>query len=237
MQPLKLWCRIFVNQHRVHSLRKGLCRTTNACDAGLVEGALRIDCNGLITAARFHSPLECHDGLDSLRHYNRCHTLFDYIRSIWPGSGECISPAAIFNDLRFKIAVQSDRLCILVAGLVGASGTAFNLRKTNRGPGLNFKELMYGRLKMMTALCLAWAHTYQTMSLGFHPEQLRPEAFRLPKPKKKFTMSPTCRQTTKMTGTESPGWRLLRDGGVKRQIDGTEMAGWGLAAVSPDNCV
>ena len=49
-----------------------------------------------------------------------------------------------------------------------------------------FKELMCGRIKMMTALCLPWAHTYQTVSLGCNPEQLRPEAFQLPKPKKKF---------------------------------------------------
>ena len=31
---------------------------------------------------------------------------------------------------------------------------------------------------MMTALCPAWAHTYQTMCLGFNPEKLKPEAFR-----------------------------------------------------------
>ena len=43
--------------------------------------------------------------------------------------------------------------------------------------------------------------------------------------------------TTRMTGIESPGWRLFTDGGSKRQVDGGEFAGWRLAAASPDNFV
>ena len=81
--------------------------------------------------------------------------LFDHINSLWQGTNEWISPTAIFS----------------------AFVTAFNLRRTHRGLDLNFKEIMYGRIKMMTALCPAWAHTYQTMCLGFNPEQLKPEAF------------------------------------------------------------
>ena len=89
----------------------------------------------------------------------------------------------------------------------------------------------------MTALCPALAYTYQTMCLGFNLDQLRPEAFRLPQPKKKFTMLPTCRTTTRMTGIQSPSWRLFSDEGFKRQVNFTEMSGWGIAAVSLDNFV
>ena len=127
---------------------------------GLIMGALRIAWNRLCLAARFHTAevnprclLECHEGLNCLRHYNRFPTLFGYIRSLWPGASDCISPTAIFNDLLFKIAVRSDRLCILVAGFFDTFVTVFNLRRTQPGPGLNFKELTYGRIKMMTALC------------------------------------------------------------------------------------
>ena len=49
-------------------------------------------------------------------------------------------------------------------------------------------------------------HLPKTVCLGFHLEQLRPDAFWLPKPKK-FTMLPTCWITTRMDGIESPGWR------------------------------
>ena len=47
---------------------EGLCRAAMSCKAGIVVGALRIACNGLCTAARFHTEenpgclLECHEG-------------------------------------------------------------------------------------------------------------------------------------------------------------------------------
>ena len=43
---------------------------------------------------------------------------------------------------------------------------------------------MFGRVKMMTALCPAWAHTYQTMCLGLIRNNSLPEAFWLPEMKK-----------------------------------------------------
>ena len=181
--------------------------------------------------------LGCLEELDCFRHYNCCPILLDHLNLLWPGTHVCISPTAIFNDVLFKIGVRIDRLCILVSGLLGAFVTAFNLRRTHRGLGLNFKEFTYGKTKMMTALCPAWAHTYQTMCLGFNLEQLKHEAFRLPKTKKQFSMLPTCRISIRMTGIESPSWRLFIDGGFKRQAGGTDAAGWGTAAASPDNFV
>ena len=50
-------------------------------------------------------------------------------------------------------------------------------------------------------------------------------------------MLPTCRITTRLTGFESPGWRLFTDGGFKRTVDRTEMAGWGVAVGSRENVV
>ena len=112
---------------------EGLCRTAKSCNAGLVVGALGIACYGLYTAARFHTAEEnpgcllmCHDGLDGIRHYNRCPAFFKSLCSLRPGTGECISPRAFFNELLFEIAVRSDRLCILVAGPLDAFVTAYN---------------------------------------------------------------------------------------------------------------
>ena len=48
----------FANQHRDHSITKGLCRTANSCKAVLIVGALRIACSGVCTAARFHAAEE-----------------------------------------------------------------------------------------------------------------------------------------------------------------------------------
>ena len=134
----------FVNQYRMHLLMKGLCRATISCKPGLVVGAVRVACNGLCTAARFHTVdehpgcnLGCTEKPDCLRHYNCCPILFDHLKSLWPGTDECISPTAILNDLLFKIAVRSDRLCILESGFLDAFVSAFNLRRTNRGSDLN----------------------------------------------------------------------------------------------------
>ena len=131
---------------------------------------------------------------DCLRHHNDCPVLFDHLNSLWPGTGECISPTAILHDLS-QIAVRSDRLCILLSGLVDAFVTAFNVWSSNRASHLNLKELMYGSIKMMTAQWSAWAHTYQSTCFNVSADQLRPAAFRQPKPKKWFSMLPTCRTT------------------------------------------
>ena len=48
-----------------------------------------------------------------------------------------------------KLPFASDRLCILVSGLLGAFVTAFKLRRTHRGLGLNSRELMRGRMEMV----------------------------------------------------------------------------------------
>ena len=92
---------------------KGLCRAANSCKLGFIVSALRVACNGFCTAARLHTVeknrarvLGCPEGLDCLRHCDLCRTLFDHLRSLWPGNDECIAPTTIFNDLFFKIAVR-----------------------------------------------------------------------------------------------------------------------------------
>ena len=101
------------NRVLCHLLMKGLCRAANSCKLGLIVGALRVACNGLCTAVRFHTVEEnracvlgCPEGLECLQHCNRCTTLFDHLRSLWPGNDECIAPTTIFNDLPFQIAVR-----------------------------------------------------------------------------------------------------------------------------------
>ena len=129
--------------------------------------------------------LGCSEGPDCSRHCNQCLTLFRSLLAILPGTSECISPTAMLNNLLLHIGIRSDRLCILVSSLLDVFVTAFHLRRTHQGHGVNFHQLMHGRTQMMTALCLALAHTYQTMSWGFSPEQLRPEAFRQVKAQEK----------------------------------------------------
>ena len=47
-------------------------------------------------------------------------------------------------------------------------------------------------------------------------------------------MLPNCRTTTRLSGIDSPGWRLFAYGGSQRHVDGTDLAGWGIVAASMD---
>ena len=142
----------FVHQYCVHLLMKDFCRAANSCKASLIVGAPRVACNGLCTAARFHSAMITLDA--------SCSAHFS-------GTSERVSPTAILKNLLLHIGIRSDRLCIFLSGLLNAFVTEFHLRRTHQGHGLNFNELMHGRIQMMTALCLALAHTHQTMCWGF----------------------------------------------------------------------
>ena len=70
----------------------------------------------------------------------------------------CPAPASAFLPRLFsmthfsKLPSAVADFCILVSGLLDAFVIAFKLRRTNRGIGLNHRELMCGRIKLMTAL-------------------------------------------------------------------------------------
>ena len=76
---------------------------------------LRVACNGLCTAARFHTVQEnsgcilaSPEGHHCLRHYFCCPTFVSpFSLSHWPGTGECKTPTTSFSIfLFFKIAVR-----------------------------------------------------------------------------------------------------------------------------------
>ena len=181
--------------------------------------------------------LGCSEGPGCSRHYSQCLTLFRSLLAILPGTSQCISPTAILKNLLLQIGIRGDRLCILVSSLLDAFVTALHLRRTHQGHSINFHQLMHGRIQIMTALCPALAHAYQTIWWGFCPEQLKPEAFSLLKAQEKFPKPPRCRTITRLTGNDSPDWRHFTDGGFERQVDGSDLADWRIAFVSPDNVV
>ena len=79
----------FLNQHRVHSLMKGFCRTTQLVQSWSYRGRPE-DCLQWPVGARFHTAegnpgclIRSATGLNCLRHYSRCPTMFDYFLTIW----------------------------------------------------------------------------------------------------------------------------------------------------------
>ena len=151
---------------------KDFCRAANCCKASLIVGALRVACNGLCTAARFHSGMKTLDASwDAAKDLIVHGTTINVLPCSAHFSLFGLVPTNVFlpllNNLLLHIGIRSDRLCIFLSGLLNAFITEFHLRRTHQGHGLNFNELMHGRIQMMTALCLALAHTHQTIFWGF----------------------------------------------------------------------
>ena len=150
--------------------------------------------------------------------------------SFGPGVTDCIRRTATRTDLVFKFEVHIERLCFLVAKLLDAFVAAFNLQRVDQGFHFRFREVMCGRVKMMTALCPAWANTCQSTCLGYNSDQLRRGNFRLPELARTCPMPPTFRVLARMIGIESTCCRLFTDRGIRRNADG-------IAAVSPNNSI
>ena len=93
---------------------------------------------------------------------------------------------AIWHDTIFKMWNRRNRLCILGTGLIDAFVNVSNKHGPYQNNELCFRELMHGRIKMMTRVCSAWSRTHQSLSLGWRPELLGPSRLRLLKPKAKF---------------------------------------------------
>ena len=98
-------------------------------------GRLRIACNALCLAARFHSAeenpgclLTCREGLDCTRHYNRCSTLFD-------------SPANVCHLRRFsticcsKFLSEATDVASLLLGFLTRSSLPTTYTKNQSWPG------------------------------------------------------------------------------------------------------
>ena len=130
---------------------KGLCRAANSCKADLIVGALRVACNGLCTAVRFHSadentglPLGLRRRLACLRQYNHLPSSVPFVVSgLVPANVSLLrlSLMPCCSKLEF-VALDFASLC-RVFWMPSSQGSV-NLRKTHQGHGLNVHELMYG---------------------------------------------------------------------------------------------
>ena len=174
-----------VSRQRVGALW-GVCHSAKSCRRGLVGGVLRVICNGICTA-RFHFDQDeqrcrvgCSDEVECTRALQRLPTTLPTCR-ILLGSWD-----AIWHDTIFKMWNRRNRLCILGTGLIDAFVNVSNKHGPYQNNELCFRELMHGRIKMMTRVGPAWSRTHQSLSLGWRPELLGPSRLRLLKPKAKF---------------------------------------------------
>ena len=188
---------------------------------GFTVGFLRILCNGLRTAQRFHIEgdeqtcrVGCQDEPDSLSlsHYNECPLLYNMLTSIWRQATVPPRKSHLPRDLITQVFLRSLQYGIVLVGFVDAFVYVHHQhRRSIENPG-NFGDCMKGRIRFMTAITFAYAHAYQVTCLTRHMPAVPRLNFRLPKPKARYLHLPNVRTTTHERGNDFQGWAIYTDG-------------------------
>ena len=222
-----------ISGHCIADILPHLKRVSPASRPGLLVGFLRILCNGLCTAQRFHTAendhtcrIGCPDAPDSLSHYNElnvpgCTTSF-FLSGGTPRW--CHKGTSLF--------LRSLPFGIVVLGFLDAFVYAHHKHRRDSANAGNFGDCMSGRVRFMTAITPAYAHAYQTMCLALHFPGVPHQSFRLSKPKSRYPFLPNDRSLSKELGHDYCGWAIYTDGGT-RVVDGENVAGRGVISRSP----
>ena len=206
---------------------------SRASRPGLTVGFLRILCNGLCTAGRFHVEGEeqmyqvgCPDEPGSVPYYNECPLLYNLFASFWGQATVLPWRGHLFHDLITQVFPGSLQYGIVVLGLIDAFVYAHNHHRRNiENPG-NFGGLHEGRIRFMTAITPAFV-----TCLTRHMPAVQSQKFRLPSAKAKYQNLSNGRTATRERGNDFQGWAIYTDGGT-RIADGETLAGWRAVARS-----
>ena len=211
---------------------------SRASRPGLLVGFLRILCNGLCTAQRFHTAeldhtcrIGCPDEPDSLTHYNECPRLFTIFLSFWRHA-TILPQRNLLHDLITRVFLRSLQHGIVVLGFLDALVYAHHKHRLDSENAGNFGDCTKGRVRSMTAITPAYAHAYQTTCLSQHFLGVQHHSFPIPKSKSIYPYLPNDRSLTSERGNRYHGWAIHTDGGT-RVVDGETLAGWGVISRSP----
>ena len=227
-----------ISRYRVADILSHMILVSRACRPGLTVGALRILCNVLCTAQRFHTEehdrtccVGCPNEPDSLSHYNECPRLYIMFTSFWRHASTLPQRIHFLHDLITHVFLRSLQHGIMVVGFLDAFVYAHHQhRRGIENPG-NFGDCMKGRIRFMTATTPAYAHAYLAACLTRHMPAFPRQNFRLPKPEASFPYLPNARSTTRERGNDYRGWAFHTDGGTRVE-NGETLAGWGVISRS-----
>ena len=112
---------------RVADILHHMKNVLRASRPGLLVGFLRILCNGLCTALRFHTEefdhtcrIGCPDERNSLTHYNECPTLHSIFISLWRHATILPQRNHLLHDLITRVFMRSLQYGIVVLGFLDA---------------------------------------------------------------------------------------------------------------------
>ena len=142
---------------------------SRASRPGLLVGFLRILCNGLCIARRFHTAendhtwrIGCPDELDSLTYYNECPRLYNIFVSFWRHATILPPRNHLLHDLISRVFLQSLQCGIVVLGFLDAFVNAHHKHRLDSANARNFSDCLTGRVRFMTAsLLLTTSRTKQ----------------------------------------------------------------------------
>ena len=113
--------------HRVADILLHMKIVSRASRPGLLVAFLRILCNGLCTAQRFHTDehdhtcrIGCPDEPDSLTHYNECPKLYSIFISFWRHATILPRRNHFLHDLVTRVFMRSLQYGIVVLGFLDA---------------------------------------------------------------------------------------------------------------------
>ena len=212
---------------------------SRASRPGLLVGFLRILCNGLCTARRFHTAehdhtcrVRCPDEPDSLTHHNECPRLYNIFLSFWRHDTILPQRNHFLHDLITRVFLKSLQYGIVVLGFLDAFVYAHHKHRLDSENAGNFGDYMKGRMRFMTAITPAYAHAFQTTCLTAHMLAVPHQNFRLPKLEARYPYLPNDRSITRERGNDYRGWAIYTDGGT-RVVDGETLASWSVISRSP----
>ena len=193
---------------------------SRASRPGLCVGILRILCNELCTARRFHTEREeqmcrvgCLDEPDSLPHNHECPLQYNLFASIWGHAKALPRRGHLFFDLITQVFLRSLQYGIVVMGFIDAFVYARHHHRRNiENPG-NFGDCMKGRIRFMTDITPTYAHAYQITCLTRHMPSFQCQKFRTPSAKSRYPHLPNSRTRTRERGNDFQGWDIHTDGG------------------------
>ena len=221
-------------RYRVADMVPHMKPASRASRPGLTVGFLRILCNKLCTARRFHTEgneqtcrVGCQDEPDSLSlsHCSECPLLYNMFASIWGQATVLRRRSHLRHDLINQVFLRSLQYGIVVMGFIDAFVYSHHQHRRSIENPRNFGDCMKVRIRFITAITPAYAHSHQVTRITRHMPAVPRLNFRLPKPKARYRLLPNVRITTRERGNDFQGWAIFSDGGT-RLVDGETLAGW-----------
>ena len=99
-----------ISRHLTAQILPQMCNASQASRPGLAVCILRVLCNGMCTAQRFHMECEeqrcragCQDEPASLSHYNECPLFYNFFTAVWRHAAVLPRRGHLLHDLITQI--------------------------------------------------------------------------------------------------------------------------------------